>query len=414
MDILDFSKQLPSWLDKDLFDKAIQTYEFDPQAKVNSFDIKAATQAGENFSSAVFRATIKFTSKYSKNEKEMSVIIKTQPVDVDSPEIESMKDTTMFENEIGVYLNVLNNIQELISSVGYKDVMCPRLIYQTMKPKPVIIIEDVTISGFDTPIKSIHEDFELSKMIVKRLAKFHAASFYLHDEQKIDASRFDACIFKVELFANMIYGYSYDILLKLMSNWEGFEEFIEPIKKMRANLHAKVCKIFTPNEGNGAFNVLNHGDFHFKNILYKMDKKFGKVEDFVMYDFQICTYATPAIDLCYFLYNFVSDKDRITRFNEILAIYHKQFVEALQRFGYLKQPPSLLDLQIEMLKSGHLQVQCAMLLYPFMIVDMSTFTSEDFAAGLNLFNEKTFDNERFKRVVKEELKVFMHKGFLPN
>ena len=116
--------------------------------------------------------------------------------------------------------------------------------------------------------------------------------------------------------------------------------------------------------------------------------------------------------MCYFLYNFVSDEYRITRFNEILAVYHKQFVEALKKFGYKKQPPSLLDLQIEMLKSGHFQVQCAMLLYPFMIVDMSTFTSEDFATGLNLFNEKTFDNERFKRVVKEELKVFLHKGFL--
>jgi len=58
-----------------------------------------------------------------------------------------------------------------------------RLIYQTMTPKPVIMLEDVTVSGFDTPIKSVNEDFELSKMVIKRLAKFHAASFFLQDEQ---------------------------------------------------------------------------------------------------------------------------------------------------------------------------------------------------------------------------------------
>ena len=52
-----------------------------------------------------------------------------------------------------------------------------------MIPKPVIMIEDVTTIGFDTAIKSIHEDFELSKMVVRRLAKFNAASFYLQDEQ---------------------------------------------------------------------------------------------------------------------------------------------------------------------------------------------------------------------------------------
>jgi len=126
MDVIDFTKQLPSWLNQELFDKAIQSYESDPQAKVNSFNIKPATAPGENFASAVYRAVIKFTSKYSKNVKEMSVIIKTQPVNVDLPGMEHMKDTTLFENEIGVYLNVLGKIQDLISSAGYKDVTCPR------------------------------------------------------------------------------------------------------------------------------------------------------------------------------------------------------------------------------------------------------------------------------------------------
>ncbi|KAL7013979.1 hypothetical protein ACKWTF_015679 [Chironomus riparius] len=414
MDILDFSKQLPPWLDQELFNNAIQTYESDPHAKVISFDIKAATQPGENFASAVYRATIKFTSKYQKDVKEMSVIIKTQPVNVDLPGMEHMKDTTLFKNEIGVYLNVLGEMQELITSAGYKDVMCPRLIYQTMTPKPVIMLEDVTLSGFDTAIKSIHEDFELSKMVIKRLAKFHAASFYLQNEQKIDATQFDACIFKVEPICNMIYGNSYDTLIGLMSKWEGFEEFVEPLKKMRQSYMEKSAKSYTACTGSGAFNVLNHGDFHFKNMLYKMDKDGGKVEDFVMYDFQICVYSTPAIDICYYLYNFVSDEDRISRFNEILATYHEQFVEALKKFGYLKQPPTLLDLQVEMLKNGHLQAQCAMLLYPFMILDMSTFTAEDFAVGMNFFNQKTFENERFKKVIKEELKIFLHKGFLGN
>ena len=58
-----------------------------------------------------------------------------------------------------------------------------RLIYQTMTPKPVIMLEDVSVNGFDTEILTIHEDFELSKLVVKYLAKFHAATFYLQDEQ---------------------------------------------------------------------------------------------------------------------------------------------------------------------------------------------------------------------------------------
>jgi len=126
MDAFNFAKEIPSWLNQELFDKAIQSHESDPQAKVNNFDIKAATAPGENFASAVFRAVIKFTSKYSKDEKEVSVIIKTQPVNVDIPGMEHMKDTRLFDTEMTVYENILDKIQELISSVGYKDVMCPK------------------------------------------------------------------------------------------------------------------------------------------------------------------------------------------------------------------------------------------------------------------------------------------------
>jgi hypothetical protein len=41
----------------------------------------------------------------------------------------------------------------------------------------------VSTNGYDTMIKTVHEDFEVSAMIVKRLAQYHAASFYLEKEQ---------------------------------------------------------------------------------------------------------------------------------------------------------------------------------------------------------------------------------------
>lgn len=126
MDSLDFAKQIPPWLDQELFDKAFRAYQNDPQAKVKSFEIAAATKPGDNFASAVFRAKVTFTSKYQKNEKEMSVIIKTQPVSVDLPNMDHMEDTTLFRTEMDMFSKVLSPVQELISSVGYKDVMCPK------------------------------------------------------------------------------------------------------------------------------------------------------------------------------------------------------------------------------------------------------------------------------------------------
>jgi hypothetical protein len=126
MSSLDFAASIPPWLDQELFNKAIQSFKSDPQAKVTNFVIKAATQPGENFASAVFRAIVKFTTKHSKDEQEMSVIIKTQPVSVDLPGMDHMKDTTLFETEISAYTEVLMKIQDLITGAGYEDVICPK------------------------------------------------------------------------------------------------------------------------------------------------------------------------------------------------------------------------------------------------------------------------------------------------
>lgn len=59
-----------------------------------------------------------------------------------------------------------------------------RLIYQSIEPSPLIILEDLSGKGFGI-IEKPPEDFEVSKQIFRRLAKFHAASFLLHHEQVI-------------------------------------------------------------------------------------------------------------------------------------------------------------------------------------------------------------------------------------
>ena len=108
----------------------------------------------------------------------------------------------------------------------------------------------------------------------------------------------------------------------------------------------------------------------------------------------------------------MSDENRLTHYDELLFIYHEQFVEALRKFGYLKQPPTLLDLQVEMLKNGPFRAHFAMLMYSFLIFDFSTLVPEDIAGGMKNLKFKIFENEKFKKVIKKELELFLHKGYL--
>ena len=128
-------------------------------------------------------------------------------------------------------------------------------------------------------------------------------------------------------------------------------------------------------------------------------------------DYQLGAYATPAIDLTYILLNFISDSNRFSRYDEVLAVYHEQFSEALKKFGYLKQPPALLDVQIEMMRNGHLFAILLMFMFPYLIIDYDTLTEEDFGLGPNHLFAKCFVNERYRNVLKEGLNIFLAKGY---
>lgn len=119
---------VPSFMDQGFFDKVIRQVEKDPNAKVLSFELAPAMKAGENFASAVFRGAITFTSKYSKGDKTISVIIKTKPVL--GPEMaayaEILDKAPFFRNEMAMYGKILPDIHSLLSSAGDKDILSPK------------------------------------------------------------------------------------------------------------------------------------------------------------------------------------------------------------------------------------------------------------------------------------------------
>lgn len=68
-------------------------------------------------------------------------------------------------------------------------------------------------------------------------------------------------------------------------------------------------------------------------------------------DFQMCIWATPAIDIFYALYALVDHEARDRR-EELIGHYHGHFTKTLTKLGYMNAPPTLLDLQVELLRNG--------------------------------------------------------------
>ena len=129
MDVFNFAKTVPDWMDRSFFEKVVQEMEKDSEANVENFDVLAGSNPGDNFASSIYRAKIEFKSKFTRNEtKSISVIIKTEIINGIECMQDFVKDSPMFRNEIEMYDKVLPEIQALWQSVGDKDFLCPKLV----------------------------------------------------------------------------------------------------------------------------------------------------------------------------------------------------------------------------------------------------------------------------------------------
>lgn len=87
--------------------------------------------------------------------------------------------------------------------------------------------------------------------------------------------------------------------IKETTSWPGQSHYRERLNKFQATIFQKCRSVYNCNKL--GYNVLNHGDFHFKNTMYKFDGDDLKDVLFVSTIFsivsEIITYVTTLISL---------------------------------------------------------------------------------------------------------------------
>lgn len=173
-------------------------------------------------------------------------------------------------------------------------------------------MEDLSGQGFDV-IDKPTEDFETSKQIFRRLAKFHAANFFLHHEQvelswkiilnlnyfpiktkqKLDYNDFNMHLFQNSAMAEIMFEQGLEAFIDVAKEWTEFEKYIPNLEKFKKTYFNKTLKTYTPNRSEFGYNVLNHADFHLKNMLFRKNAD-GAIDDFYFvsstkFSFYVCT-----------------------------------------------------------------------------------------------------------------------------
>lgn len=110
------------------------------------------------------------------------------------------------------------------------------------------------------------------------------------------------------------------------------------------------------------------------------------------------------------------DEDGELPTDELIMFYHQEFVKALKAVGFMKPIPSLLDLNVELLKHGAINCLLIISFVPFAFVDWTKISVEDMFTGdsekTKSFKKSLFEIPLCKKVLQREMKSWLHKGWL--
>lgn len=99
---------------------------------------------------------------------------------------------------------------------------------------------------------------------------------------------------------------------------------------------------------------------------------------------------------------------------ELIVLYYEQFAESLKIFGFLQTPPSLTDLQVELLRNGYLEVLIAICMSVFFFGDKPGVTTDnlDMGEGTKKAHFRLYRLPGFKEAMLAELPRFLNNGFI--
>lgn len=100
---------------------------------------------------------------------------------------------------------------------------------------------------------------------------------------------------------------------------------------------------------------------------------------------------------------------------ELIHLYYDEFISALNVIGYMNKPPALLDLHVELLKNGFLEVLISICFLPYFYMDTHTqdpaIAFENGVEGVNL-RKSLYKNHLYKQMITKLIPDFLYKGLL--
>lgn len=332
----DGSTKLPVASSQELLEQLVRS-------ELNSDDVTIALAAGsnkgDNYIGVVFRAK----AECRRTGKKLNVIVKLPPQN--EARRNQFFARPSFEREISFYTEIYPMMAELQREKGINLAVdegseafnqIPHC-YRTclVELEEAILMDDLKDLGFEMFDRHQAQKLEHFELVMKALGRFHALSFALKDQRP---ERIEPYKSMVELFttreddASMEQWFSMLITRTMETlDQESEPEVYEKTKKALDGRFMDMVKELTTGKLAEPYAVICHGDCWNNNMLFKHEN--GIPVDIRLLDWQICRYASPVLDLMYFIFTASTKAFRDQHYEALLDVYHQSLSGFLRRLG---------------------------------------------------------------------------------
>ncbi|KAG7296509.1 hypothetical protein JYU34_020287 [Plutella xylostella] len=370
---------------------------FKEDCQFTHWEYVKGTGAGDSYMSELMCIKIHGKNPKTDNPKHVQVILKSIPKGLCRRL--TFRSNQFFENEIRFYEDVLPELIKFQATKNLKDpfVNCPRVFATyTDGENDYIILGDATLENFVTAaVRQDGIDIEHCRVTLRTFAKFHAMSFAMKDQ---DPKGF-------ERISNRVVETYY-----LERHWPWYKKFwgrlckiaIDAVEKEYPDsiYLDKIKEFATPEAFNKCIEavrntketgVISHGDSWTTNFLYKYEKKVPV--DAKMIDFQLSRYASPVLDISFFIYACTTQELRLKHYDELMKYYYDALASQIDEMGSdSKRVYSWDKYQEEVKKYSFFGLTFSMESTPFIVLD-----PED-AIDMDISGDKAIDIDDFWNV----------------
>lgn len=303
-----------------------------------SLTLSAGSAIGDNYIGVLFRAR----AECRRTGRKLNIIVKLPPQN------EARRNQFFahpaFEREIYFYDTVYPVLERFqrekgitLDEAGGGFYQIPRCLKTCVEEyKEAIFMADLKQDGFEMFDRHKEQGVEHFRLVVRTLARLHALSFALRDQHP---ERFEPFRDMIDLFSTREDDASMEQWFQALVTraLETLDEKAEPEVYERTRAALKVnfmdgIKELTKGSRAEPYAVICHGDSWNNNIMFKHDENDTPV-DIRLLDWQICRYASPVLDLMYFIFTASTKTFRDRHYEDLLNLYHDTLSDFLRRLG---------------------------------------------------------------------------------